>query len=310
LIGICRSDIKEVLGNRQMRKDFGHEIVGIVEWASVSVPLSRGDLVGFDPHVHISRTSGFGELVLAEGDSTNLQRAFPKVKGSISLRKLVFWEPMACAQHCVSNLLRYKGVSRLDDVRIGVVGAGNAGTLIGLLLKHLGATITAFNRSQSRLELLKERQIFSETELRRLGENDLDLFDVIIPATDFLYSSVLGFSIHALRPNGLLLLFGGTRKDDVLPNTSLLIDRVRRHEDLLNIVCEDKPLQIGGTYGALGDDFSKVIDLLSDFPAYFPVEHLVTQEIFLSDLPEMLKAFAYGRREYRGKIVVRPKRLL
>ena len=303
MVGVCRSDVKEAQGNRTVRHDFGHEIVGTVEWTNASGPLSRGELVCFDPHVRLSRTSGFGELIIAKGHPSDLRRAFPAVIQEIPVEKLVFCEPTACAQHCISNLFRHLQLSRLDGLRIGIVGAGNAGSLIGLLVKYLGGTITLFNRSIARLKFLQERRIFSEHELKPLSTVIPDLFDAIIPTTSFLHSSVLRFTMQAVRPDGLILLYGGTKKGDLLPDTNLDIDWVRRQEKLVKVSWQDKSFKVGGTYGAGSEDFSRVMAIFSDISAKFPVDRLIIKEISLEELPETLQLLSSTTSQ--GKIVVR-----
>lgn len=302
MVGVCRSDIKEAQGNRTVRQDFGHEIVAKVEWTDAPVSLSIGDLVCFDPHVELSRTSGFADLIVAKGSPSAIHRAFLKVTHEISFEKLVFCEPMACAQHCVSNLLRYLQMLHLHGLRVGIIGAGNSGTLIGLLIKNLGGEVKLFNRSIERLEFLQERQIFSLNELSLLTESAIGNFDVVIPTTSFLYSSVLNLAVQAVKPNGLILLFGGTKKGDCLLDTNVDIDFIRRKEQLVNITWQDKSFQIGGTHGALSDDFLKVIELFKNAPSSFPIERLITKIIPLDDLPRALQDLAKSASQ--GKIIV------
>ncbi len=303
VVGICRSDVKEAQGNRTVRHDFGHEIVGTVEWASANIPLSHGDFVCLDPHIHLSRTSGFGEFVIAEGNLPNICNAFLKSVQGISIEKLVFSEPTACAQHCVSNLLRYLQASRLDDCRIGIIGAGNAGVLIGLLVKYLGGSVTLFNRSNEKLAFLQERQIFSKKELSPLSAGNNEQFDVVIPTTSFLHSLILRFAIQAIRSKGLLLLYGGTKKGDCLPDTSLDIDWIRRKEILSSVTCMQKSFQVGGTYGARSQDFLSVMNLFGSASAHFPVERLILREVSLEEVPATLQLLETTTSQ--GKILVR-----
>jgi len=304
LYGICNSDIKEIQGNRLLRSDFGHELVGEVKFADPSISLVPGDIVCFNPHSPVERNSGFTELLIAEGKPSALESAFPKVSyKKISLEKLVLVEPMACTHHCVLRACQYLGLSRLDNLKVGIIGAGNTGTLIGLIAKHLGATVTLFNRSADRLEFLKQRKIFSTNELRLLSNDCSPEFDIMIPTTSFLYSSVLRFAMQAVQPMGLLLLYGGTCPGDLLLNTKIDIDQIRRQEKLINITWENKSLLIGGTYGASDEDFLKVIDLLNSAPGNFPIQHLITGEVSLDELPEKLESLA--KEGYRGKLVVR-----
>jgi cyclitol reductase len=305
MVGICRSDLKEVMGNRPARSDFGHEIVGTIEWASSSLPFLQGDLVCFNPNVGVSRTSGFGEKVIAEGDAFTIAQAFPKITLTLPPEKLVFCEPLACAQHCIANTLRYLERTDLQGLRVAVVGAGNTGTMIGLIAKYLGATLTVFNRRNERLHFLEERRVFLGEELEVLNNTVVDAFDVLIPTTTFLYSPVLAFVTRAVQSEGLIVLFGGTQEGDVLPRTGLDINLIRRQQRLARATFDGKVFSIGGTYGATFEDFAKVMEYLQASPARFPVEHLIVKEISLDALPMELQRLASPETNYYGKIVVR-----
>ena len=43
MVGICRSDVKELLNVRTVRHDFGHEIVGTVAWADKGATTARAN---------------------------------------------------------------------------------------------------------------------------------------------------------------------------------------------------------------------------------------------------------------------------
>lgn len=304
MAGICRSDIKEVQGVRPLRSDFGHEVVGSVEWSGESVCLKRGDLVSLDPNVPIHRTPAFGELLVASGNPTELEFAFPKVQQNISLKKLVMCEPLACARHCVSNLCRHLAVSELEGLRVGIVGAGNAGTFIAMILKYLGAKVILFNRGLDRLEFLRHHRLFAADELGILGSSPLTLFDAVVPTTSFLYNDVLHFALKIVKPRGLLLLYGGTSKDSALPGIDLDIDAIRRRESSLQVSWRGKAVRIAGTYGALRSDFSAVIDYLDRAPAAFPVERMITREVTLEELPATFRSLTAQEAHYIGKVIV------
>src|SRR6478752_6994866 len=99
VVGVCSSDVKELSGVRPHRKDFGHEIVGTVIHTNMDGPLRAGDRVVYDPHVKLTRNSGFSEFVIASSPAAGLEKAFLKVGESLPVDKLVFLEPMACIVH-------------------------------------------------------------------------------------------------------------------------------------------------------------------------------------------------------------------
>jgi threonine dehydrogenase-like Zn-dependent dehydrogenase len=305
LVGICRSDLKELMRARTVRHDFGHEILGEVGWAGRALGLERGDTVCFDPHVGVERTSGFGEYFIARGDSEALGRAFVKIPSETSAEKSVFCEPMACAHHCVANLMRYLKCESLANLRVAVIGAGNAGALLSLLAKHLGASVTLFNRNAARLEFLKRKGIFSTHELCLIDRRRPPGFDAVIAATTFLYPSVLSFAMQCLNKEAILMLYGGTREGDLLAGAVINIDQTRRREALVSATWLGKQFRVGGTYGALSIDFARVAHLLKTYASDFPVELLISHQILLAELPEVLRFLTKPETQQYGKIVVR-----
>lgn len=304
LMGICRSDLKEMKSARPVRRDFGHELIGVVEWSGGALPLRRGELVTYDPHVSIERTSGFGELLVAVSNARDLRLAFPQVSGRVPLRKLVMCEPLACAAHCVFRLCGLLSTRWLGGVNIAVVGAGNAGTFIALLVKHLGGTVTLFNRNARRLDFLQQRALFGAKELKRFGKARPQTFDVVIPTTSFLFPEVLDLSLEIVRGAGTLLLFGGTHEGTSFPGVRLRVDDLRRKELTKDISWKGKQVKVAGTHGAKPQDFAAVISYLSDYPEAFPVERLIVEEISLEALPPTLQRLSIDEEGYVGKVIV------
>lgn len=304
LVGICRSDIKEFLGTRTVRHDFGHEVLAeVVESNTKDRHVPRvGDLVVLDPHIKIQRTSGFGDLIVASANSESLSKAFIRVSSSVDDDKLVFTEPLACAHHCVANLLRFENMKMLRGLSIGIVGAGMTGALIGLLCKHYGATVTILNRSTERLDFLKKTSVFNEDETGLLDEVKQE-FDVVIPTTTFLYPEVLNFCNKLVRDNGLILLYGGTRAGDVFPDVDGIdIDTLRRRQDMIEVDNGRKKFKLCGTHGALTEDFMAIVRLFENSPKDIPVEKLIGRRIKLDDVANTLLEMT--KSEVLGKTIV------
>lgn len=302
VIGICRSDVKELTGTRTTRHDFGHEIVGEVAWTNTKVSLTKGDIVVFDPHIQVKRGTGFSEVIIATGTPSDLKRAFIKINLNANYKKMVFTEPMSCANHCISRSRIHLGKQSLKGISMAVIGAGNAGTLISLLARYYGASVTLHNRTTDRLEFLEKNRVFDKHELKILDSSFQDSYDVVIPATSFLFPEVMNKAVGMIKNEGLLLLFGGTNKGDTLLGSAIDIDLVRRQEKIDKIFFKNKTFWIAGTYGARTEDFQEVIELLEHKPQSFPVEKLINKEITLSKVPETLLAMRY--RNYLGKIIV------
>lgn len=301
LVGICRSDIKEFLGTRTVRHDFGHEILAEVVANNHSKLPKVGSLVVLDPHVKITRTSGFGELVVASAGVNNLLKAFIEVPVSVDEDRLIFIEPLSCAHHCVANLMRFAQRDDLKDLTVGVIGAGMTGALTGLLCQHYGADVTLINRNQERLDFLKSTTLYTQDKLLRADKVDQE-FDVVIPTTTFLFPTVLKLSERIVKDKGLILLYGGTKVGDAFPDLEKTnIDQIRRSQSSQQIQTT-KSFKLCGTHGAVTQDFKKVAQLLSDPSVNLPVKKLITDRIKLEDVP--LTIIGMTKKETFGKIVV------
>lgn len=284
-----------------MRHDFGHELLAeVVESNNAQLPQA-GSRIVLDPHVSIFRTSGFGELLFATGSVDDLLRAFIEMPISVTPDRLVFVEPLACAYHCVGNLLRFEQKRNLKGMSVGIVGAGMTGTLIGLLCIYYGAGVTIVNRSQQRLDFLESKSLFGKKDLRlahRIGRK----FDVVIPTTTFLLPEILRLCEQVVKDMGLILLYGGTKAGDIFPlRDEVDIDQIRRTEGM-QFIQADKPFRVGGTHGAKTADFKSMADLLSKHPLAIPVEKLITNRILLQDVPQIISEMA--NKDSLGKTVV------
>lgn len=302
-IGVCQSDIKEVARLREGPSQFGHELVAQVEAAWGDAPAAVGDRVCLDPNAPIHRGTGFATLMPADGPAETLRTAFHRVPPGAPLHRLVFAEPLACAVRCVDKALRHRGAPRLAPCRIGVVGAGIAGTLIALCARELGASVRLFNRTEDRLAFLEGTGLLDGRELGPLDSIRDDL-DMTILATDFVRDELLRWALRATRPGGLVILYGGTRAGDTLAEAGVEVNRLRRDEQAASITWGDKALTIAGTYGTDPASFARAIAWLACDPARFALERLIVREIGLDELPHLLKRSAFTRSV--GKTVVIP----
>ncbi|GAA4035018.1 alcohol dehydrogenase catalytic domain-containing protein [Allokutzneria multivorans] len=302
LAGLCRSDLKEVAGNRHGVSQFGHELVGVVEESTVD-GLAPGDRVTLDPNVPLERSTGFAEVMWAAGPADRLRAALPVVPADVDARRLVFTEPLACAQHCLGSAARHTGED-LAAQRIGVLGAGTAGALIAGLAHALGAEVTLGNRSQDRTDFLRSREVLA-APVGPLDGMPSDGLDIAVVATSFVLPEVLREALRTVVPGGLVLLYGGTAPGDALPGLDCDLDGVRRGELVAETSWDGKPVRVGGSYGTVQDDFGAAIRALVELdPSALPVERMITEEIPLIALPGTIHAHLATRP--LGKTLVHP----
>ncbi|MDT0317664.1 alcohol dehydrogenase catalytic domain-containing protein [Streptomyces millisiae] len=300
LAGVCRSDLKEIVGNRHGVSQFGHEIVGTVEESTLP-ELPPGRRVGLDPNVPVARSTGFATRLWAAGPATALRDALPTLPSDAPARRLVFGEPLACAHHCLTAAARHRHRD-LAGTRLTVLGAGTAGVLIAALAQTRGATVTLANRSADRLDFLRRRDAVT-FPLHPPSELPADTADITVVATSFVHADVLTEALRLTTAGGLVLLYGGTAPGDTLPGLDVDLDTVRRHELATATRWGTKPLHVGGSYGTTPADFPAAVRALTDSPE-LRVERLVTHETTLAQLPALLREQAAGRP--LGKTLVTP----
>lgn len=290
VVGVCRSDIKELLGARSVRSDFGHELVGqLVHSRGIGDPPS-GTFVTLDPHVPLAeRTSAFGTLMEASGRGDDLTKALVRIPSPLTESLGVYIEPLACAHHCLS---RVRTVMGAYPRTVAVVGAGTAGLLIAALFARGGSSVYVINRSEDRLRFLAELSVGQLGV--RLGLPEVPV-DVAVVATAMFSQGLKGLSrIGAPR---VVVAFGGTSPGDVW--RGLEIDGVRRSES--SVVTPHG--MVMGTHGALISDFESAVDTLSHWESLALIlKGYVVGAVSLATLPETLSRLSRDR--YVGKMIV------
>jgi threonine dehydrogenase-like Zn-dependent dehydrogenase len=303
-VGVCRSDLRELTGDRHQRRDFGHEIVARVVAARPDGLLPPGCRVVFDPHPALDRTSGFGELVELYGRPDALSAALVPVDETLDAAVAVQAEPLACAVHCVRRLetaSRQLGLQRDDPVAI--VGAGAAGALIAAVLLAGGVPAQVTNRGSARVEFLRRRGFLPAPSLAAIPDGRR--FPRVVLATAAASPEALGRAVRLVEPNGLLMLFAGTRPGTGLGGIDL--DPVRRRQQLVPIRADGSGFYVAGTHGAVTDDFRKALTLLApSAETGLPdrLAALVTDELSLDQATRTLPRHAASG--FLGKTLVRP----
>ncbi len=304
VMGICRSDYKEVARQRQGPSQFGHEVVGEVVARWGSAPFRPGEWVCLDPNRPLNRGTAFADLMPADGAPDALDAALHRVPRQVPVERAVFAEPLACAVHCLDQTARQLGGS-ITGRRVVVIGAGIAGSLIALGARASGARVGLVNARPERLRFLAERGLVPG---QVLGPDDpLDERpSAIILATAFIEPGWLRWSLDRVAPGGAILLYGGTARGDrfVEGGAVMDLDELRREEGSLSITWNGKALIVAGSYGTEPSCFARGFHWLVTGGDAWPLERLVQGRIDLTALPgELLDG---ARRHQLGKIVVTP----
>lgn len=289
LVGVCRSDLREIRGERYGRRDFGHEIVGeIVSSYPVGIFPAAARMI-FDPHHRVQRTSGFAELVEIEGTRRAVEGSVVLVPASVSSDAAVFAEPMACAHHCVRRLARVTEYLNLENGPVAIVGAGMAGTLMAMQLEKLGIPVSVVNRGQARTAFLASRSLPGQFPQGQVPTEHS--FQRVIVAT----ANVAGWAAKRAtslvsEDRGVVLVFGGTRPG--ISYRGIDLDAVRRDERITPVASERGECYIAGTYGAEASDFSEALLLLdreSRDSLAAPVARLIARRVSLLEAPTFLR---------------------
>ncbi|SEB56248.1 alcohol dehydrogenase catalytic domain-containing protein [Streptomyces melanosporofaciens] len=300
LAALCRSDLKEVAGSRHGPSQFGHELVGTIRESTVPA-LAEGTRVVLDPNVVVGRGTGFADHMWAAGPADLLRQALQPVPHGPAARRLVFAEPIACAQHCLSAVKRQVG--DLQGAHLMVLGAGTAGLLIAALAARAGAQVSVHNRSRARMDEARKTDLLDVPWLL-FGEPTAGRADVVVVATSFVLPAGLDEALRLVAPGGLVLLYGGTAPGDRHPGLDCDLDHVRRTGTVAACTWQGHLLRVAGSYGTTPQDFASAIGDLTDIAAPLRAEALVADEV---DLPGLLGLLRTPDALGPGKIVVHPE---
>ncbi|MGH3669447.1 MAG: alcohol dehydrogenase catalytic domain-containing protein [Pseudonocardiaceae bacterium] len=304
-VGVCRSDLKELLGVREVRQDFGHEIVADVVDCANAGRLEPGDVVTMDPHIPVTRSSGFAELIELHGQPEMLDRALLRLSTTLASGHGIFVEPLACAARCVRRV--HDALATLTPPRgaIAIVGAGTFGVLIASLVRAAGNDVRLLNRSRARLDFLEGKGIFSAPELRTLECAQHQRFTSIILATTFAEPELVTWCTEHADEATLITIFGGTRDGMTVGDGGADLDALRRREELREVRIGGRLFWLAGCHGAEREDFSRAMNTLEeDEQVRYTVAQLRGPEL---SLPEAVQALPqYARSPTFGKPIVVP----
>lgn len=133
-----------------------------------------------------------------------------------------------------------------------------------------------------------------------------DTFDVLYVVPTKIESDLLKLSFMAVKPNGFIHLYGGTRDGDTFLDSNVNIDRIRRNETKEQLEYLSKNITITGAYGQTKRDYERGFSLFLNHHDSFPLEKLVSKHISLNEFPEVIMAMAKGTVDFPGKVLVYP----
>jgi cyclitol reductase len=303
-VGVCRSDLKELLGIREVRRDFGHEIVADVVDCNDAGRLAPGDTVTLDPHITVTRTSGFAELIEFHGRPASLDRALLRLSATLASSHGIFVEPLACAAHCARRVQEALTTLRKRQGSVAIVGAGIFGVLIASLMRSAGEDVYLLNRSRGRLDFLEQRDIFSSANLLTLECAQQRRFTSIILATTFAAPQLVSWCAEHANEAALITIFGGTSSDMIIGDGGIDLDVLRRQEKLCEVRIGGRSLWLAGCHGAERQDFAQAMTVLEkDTEVMSTVTRLRGPELSLREAVHALPE--YARTPVYGKPVVR-----
>jgi threonine dehydrogenase-like Zn-dependent dehydrogenase len=309
-MGICRADVKEILGSRDVPEDrgplFGHELVGSVFFAGSGSGFRAGDTVTLNPNITPHRTTGFAEYVFVRGSKDQLEQAVIRVPESDRHKDVWMPEPFACIVHALRKLLELTRLVSLEGKRVGIVGAGCAGLMFAMYARHLGASVTVFNRGEARRAFAREQDVLTADEIRPLAEagGHTGAFDVVVVASTVATAELLETAGRMARDGAVVLVYGGTRAGDRFPGEAVDVDAVRRGELLEWVGHAGRRLGVSGAYGCFKEDYEEGFRLRAEHPQAFPLERLVSRRVTLDEFPAFVMNIAAGRTDPPGKILV------
>ncbi|MCF1469220.1 hypothetical protein FS764_20165 [Agrobacterium vitis] len=310
-IGICRADVKEIGGSRDIPTDrgplFGHELVGSVSFAGTQSGFQKGDLVTFNPNITPIRTTGFAEYVFIQGTTDQLDQAVVRVPEPDILQNVWMPEPFACIVHATKKLLELTELVSFHGKKVGIIGAGCSGIMFAMYAKHLGASVVVFNRGEMRRTFAQDQALLTKEEVLPLTEidNHRDTFDVVIVVPTIVTSEILLAAANIASHQGILHIYGGTRKGDRFPSTQVDIDTIRRQEGVSETEYMGKKIKISGAYGCNKEDYEESFRLHSKYPIQFPLEKLISKEIVFEKFSQFIMDVAKGIKDLPGKVVIK-----
>ncbi|MCE0447595.1 alcohol dehydrogenase catalytic domain-containing protein [Streptomyces tricolor] len=276
-MGICRADAKEILGSRDVMEDrgplFGHELVGTVAFAGSRTGFAEGDLVTLNPNITPSRTTGFAEYVFVHDTRERLDQAVVRVPEPHIRDGIWMPEPFACIVHALGKLLEHTRLPSLQGKSVGILGAGCAGLMFAMYARHLGASVSVFNRGGAARVRAGPGDPRRGRDIRPVGRGGGGAPGPVRRRDRGDHRR------HGAAP-GDSRRHGGRRRGPVrlrrhaqgrqLPAGRADVDTLRRQERIESVRHLGKRLRIAGAYGCFREDYEEGFRLHADHPRAFP----------------------------------------
>jgi L-iditol 2-dehydrogenase len=291
--GICRTDLKIIeVGHRDLElpRVPAEEVVGVVCAIGESVDTQlmdkrvyvypgtscgvceqclrgAGNLCESMRIMGFHRDGGFAEYVAAPVASVI------ELPASLQFDHAVFAEPLSC---CL-NALEMAKVT--DGDRVGIWGAGPAGTLLARAARSMGANVTIIESDSKRREFAGAKESIPETPC----------FDVVIPAVGS--TDAYRSAMKCLLPRGRMVAFSGLANKV----SSNVIDLNQLH--YLEQTCV-------GAYGCSFRHGEQAIEMIAD--GSVKVDDLISHRMSLAEMDQALNLV---RKRESMKILIYPDAL-
>jgi L-iditol 2-dehydrogenase len=289
--GICGSDIgvyKGKISHAKYPVRPGHELVGRIIEVGHNVKMDLGAKVVITPNTFCGECENClkgnrNVCISKESLGVNADGIFSEeiiisskyvlpIPEELQDEKAVLIEPFAVIVHAFEKAVITKGTT------VAVIGCGTEGMLAIALATYLGASVTAIDINQSKLEKAKES--FNSSTILAHQVRD-EKFDVVIEAAGV--KQAVEQAVKIVKQGGAVVLIGLT------PEVTLPIVQVVRNEITIH----------GSIIYNFPEDFSKCVDfLLSD---NFNVNPIISN---VFPLKEFKKAYIYAISGQCGKILL------
>ncbi len=291
--GLCGTDLKAYLKGHPMFMPptiLGHECIAKIHAVNIgSSKFREGDIVAVAPYIECGScdTCINGNPELCKNKSYlesgcfceyislsffHAERALYKLGGSDDVYTLA--EPLACVINGIEKLRMKKGNNL-------IIGGGPMGTLFSLLLKTHGNNSLILEKSDWRVNFLKNLNI----DVKKSGEFISDKFfdNVIIAVND---PTLIKKYIPCVCDGGTVLLFAG------FPSGSSL--------EIPSFDIHYREIDIKGSFGFAKKHFTQALSSIEDNKNMY--EEIITDTYDLEDGKKAFEVFSSGKSM---KIIIR-----